>query len=885
MKKVFFLSLILFLVFSIIVVAENDFNKIDRTVYQKIDSGKEVRVFIKYQEDQNNKKSLSSIEESIDEKRVRHKFEDKVSAVINSADLEKLKNNPLVEGIELVGSKRIFLQDSVPLINGTVSHSLQLDGINLTGKDQTICILDTGVNYTHPDLGGCYGNNTNFSCKIVGGWDYVNGDSDPMDDEGHGTHVSGIVAGSGGITGVAPEANIVMIKVCNTENCWDDDIRAGIDWCVNNASKFNISVISMSLGADLYYDYCDYINDSANITLAINNAVAKNISVVIATGNGLNNVGPGRGDQISSPACIQNATPVGATTKVDGIASYSNRNNLTLLMAPGSSINSTSWNGNYELKDGTSMATPHVAGTIALINQYLKLNSRTKTPEEIELVLNRTGKIINDASSGINYSRMDIFSAIISLDSSAPNVTLVSPENNSNSANVNQTFICNSTDLRLNNLTFYLWNSSSDLINSTFEDFTNSGFHNFEINVSNLSRGSYKWNCLFEDETGNSAFASSNYTLSINPVQVILITPNNSLRTNQNQTFNCNVSSIEELSNITFYLWNSTGIENTSVSIKSGLENSSSYNYNFSHEDSYKWDCLGYDVSGNSAFASSNYSLNYGTTIPVVTLVSPSNDTSQEEGTIHFQFNVSDSQEILQCYSVLNGVIGEYNSTFINQSSTNTISYSVGDGNYNWSINCTDIAGNMGNSATRELNLTATPQVQQNNGGGGSSSTNSFWTKVYSAAAEDFEVGYTHELAVKERIKVRLGNEDHHVGVILINKTSAKINISSKPQQAIFTIGEVKNFDVNEDNILDLSVKLNSIKSNKANVTVTQISIPISLGESTTNSSANETNQTGSGPTEDTGGTRGLFWNIAIIIVLVIAGIVFYLFERDKKGN
>ena len=258
--------------------------------------------------------------------------------------MDELEENPNVERISLVGTKRIFLQDSVPLINASYSNSLVLNGVNLTGKGQTVCIIDTGVNYSHPDLGGCFGAN----CKVIGGYDFVNNDADPMDDNGHGTHVAGIIAANGSINGVAPEAKIVALKVCNSGgSCSDNNVISAINWCVGNSSVYNISVISMSLGGAFNFtSYCDSdTTENSDIYAApINSAFAKNISFAISSGNS------GNSTSVSSPACIQNATRVGATTKSDGIASYSNRWALDMLFAPGSAINSTMTISNSSLK-------------------------------------------------------------------------------------------------------------------------------------------------------------------------------------------------------------------------------------------------------------------------------------------------------------------------------------------------------------------------------------------------------------------------------------------------------------------------------------------------------------------------------------------------------
>ncbi len=798
-------------------------NRISSEVKEKVgEFGGEARVFINLKES-GNEDIKEEIVEDIGKEKVKFVFEDSISAIVNVGDIERLEQDKRIESVKSVGIRQVFLQDSVPQINASISYLLQINGINLTGIDQTICIIDSGVNYSHPDLGGCYGNNSiDSNCKIWGGWDYCADDANcstndwnPMDVNGHGTHVSGIAAANGTINGVAPQSRIVMLKVCNsTGSCYDDAIMSAIDWCVNNASVFNISVISMSLGGGSYTNYC---NDDP-LAPNINNAVGAGISVVIATGN------DGYTAQIAAPACVQNATPVGAIQKDDLTIGY-NRNSLLKLLAPGFNINSTYLSATgYSSLSGTSMATPHAAGAIAIIKQFLNLTGQSKTPKEIESILNNTGKRIYDSSNGLNFSRINIHEAIIFLDNANPNVTLSSPLNNSISSNSNQTFRCNATDLALKNATFYLWNSSG-IFNISSESISGAAY-NFEINISNMTRGNYAWNCFFYDEKGNGLFAASNFSLVIGGISVNLLSPLNGNYTNINETnFSCQALSETpyELSNTTFYLWNSSSLILNETKDVSGTSNTSAFNYTFRYEDNYKWNCLAVNNVSNSSFADANFTIVFDISKPEVNLISPAEGYSETGArTILFEYNVSDNFNISGCDLILNGASAASNLSRINNE-TNNFSYSVSVGSYNWGVNCTDLAGNVGNSSLRSFVINAVPVSTTSSGGGGGGIVN---PSTYTISKEQASQGYTRELNKNDKIVFEIFDEGfvrRNLTVEQIGDNFVNLSIKDGPVYIMLGMGQGAKLNLTSPNYYNLYIKLESIANGKAKLTIQTI--------------------------------------------------------------
>jgi len=360
---------------------------------------------------------------------------------VSSSEVEEIKKSDYVKEVYPNYEVNITLMDSVPLINADDVWLLDKDGNScassgkecLTGENVTIAIIDTGVDYIHDDLGGCLG----VGCKVVGGYDFVNNDNDPMDDYGHGTHCAAIAAGKGVLKGVAPEAKIYAYKVLNAygSGYWDD-IIAAIERAVdpNNDSNFSdhVDVISMSLGGPG--------NPDDALSQAVDTAVENGVVAVIAAGND----GP-RESTIGSPGTARKAITVGASDKNDIIAYFSSRgpviwededgNSKAIIkpdvVAPGVNICAAQYDSAWDDRkcfddehiaiSGTSMATPHVAGAAALIKQA----HPDWTPEEIKMALRSTAIDINEEITTKGYGRIDVEKAVGLKNSGT--VTLLEP--------------------------------------------------------------------------------------------------------------------------------------------------------------------------------------------------------------------------------------------------------------------------------------------------------------------------------------------------------------------------------------------------------------------------------------------------------------------------
>lgn len=293
------------------------------------------------------------------------------SVSLTPGQIKAVSQHPVVERVEYDREVTAFLGTATSWTGVQAARS----EFGLTGDrdgnptsysktDVVVAIIDTGIDATHVDLDGG---------KVIGWKDVINGRTTPYDDHGHGTHVASIVAGTGEgnstYRGVAPGAALVGIKVLNSGGTGTTSgIISGIDWMIQNKSTYGIRIGNMSLGSSGSSDGTD------SLSQAVNNAVANGIIMAVAAGNS----GPAT-YTIGSPAAAANAITVGALydpgEKGWVLAEFSSRGPTADgrikpdICTPGRNITAAranSTNG-YVTYSGTSMATPFMAGVIALM--------------------------------------------------------------------------------------------------------------------------------------------------------------------------------------------------------------------------------------------------------------------------------------------------------------------------------------------------------------------------------------------------------------------------------------------------------------------------------------------------------------------------------------
>lgn len=345
MKGLFILLLSVILLSSIVVAVSRDKNVIYKPYTKPVD-GTNIRMYKRVIAEHVDKKAIKLLKGK--GCLVRHKLIDAVS-------FDCPKNiSPELN----VREARVFYVVDLEADVQIKADRVWTEGID--GSGVTVVVLDTGVQADHEEL----------SDSIIGCKNFVAGE-DCNDYNGHGTHVSGIITANGvynigdnKATGVAPGASVYMLKVCNADGeCYEDDIMAAMEYAVEN----NIGqVMSISIGGGAYLGKnCDF----DPLAQKVNWVVENGIPVVVAAGNNPRGV--------SSPGCASGAITVGAVDK-EGYVTYWSGRGLSLdIVAPGKDILSSysclaqetndcrrTW---YAYMSGTSMATPHVAGVVALM--------------------------------------------------------------------------------------------------------------------------------------------------------------------------------------------------------------------------------------------------------------------------------------------------------------------------------------------------------------------------------------------------------------------------------------------------------------------------------------------------------------------------------------
>ncbi|MDE1867106.1 MAG: S8 family serine peptidase, partial [Thaumarchaeota archaeon] len=305
------------------------------------------------------------------------------------------------------------------------------------GTGQTIAILDTGVDKTHPFLSGKVVSEACYSTPIhTGDLSFCPNSQSSQTGSGaavpcpssfsecfHGTFVAGIAAGNDPtiLPGFAKGANIIAVQIFHESNnvgdCGsstpcivssDSDIINGLEYVYSLRNTFHIAAVNLSLGSDPFTSYCD--SSFPQYKSEFDTLQSVGIAPVVAAGN------DGFVNALDSPACVSSAISVGSTTDSDQVSSFSDRASFLSLLAPGQSVISSVPGGGTSTGSGTSFATPAVAGAFAILKQ----KNPSASVSTILSDLRTTGITISDSGSGFSFPRIKMDSALSSLSCSPP---------------------------------------------------------------------------------------------------------------------------------------------------------------------------------------------------------------------------------------------------------------------------------------------------------------------------------------------------------------------------------------------------------------------------------------------------------------------------------
>ena len=357
---------------------------------------------------------------------LKHRFDNILgfSGQATVAGINALSAMPEVEVIEEDEIEHMTQTQGISLMNAMAVRS------TYSGTGISVAISDTGIDYNHARLGG--GGFPN--AKVIGGYDFGDNDTNPLDCNGHGTSVAGITSGTQAvgpgdyIGGVAHNSKLYALKIVPgcTGSASSSDIAASWDWAVthkNDDPSHPIMVINTSFAGADYTSACDA--SEPTYAAAANNAVANGIAVFASSGNDAFT------DRIGRPACVTNAISVGAvydanvgyhgysnctdvTTAADQVTCYSQSASFLDLLGPSHDAYTTAVGGGYNPGfGGTSAASPYAAGAGAILQHHAKVNNGSHlTVAALKSAMVNNGDPILDPRNSITKPRVNVGNAV-----------------------------------------------------------------------------------------------------------------------------------------------------------------------------------------------------------------------------------------------------------------------------------------------------------------------------------------------------------------------------------------------------------------------------------------------------------------------------------------
>jgi subtilisin family serine protease len=397
--------------------------------------------------------------------------------VKSRSTLDRILADPRVKAIYEDSPVYPHLASSLPFIGQPA-----VAGAGYTGSGKTVVVIDTGIDFTNPAFGSCTAPlRPTANCRISAYVDDKYNDILVVPTDNHGTNVAGIVAG------VAPGAQLAAFNAFPNGSATASTVIAGINWAINNKNAYNISVLNMSLG-DSSKNTAACTNGVYSVSIRNLRALGTEIIPVASSGNDayVNNAYI---DGISSPACTPGVVSVGAvydaniggwnygytctdaTSAADKIACFSNSASYLTMLAPGAQITAAGIT-----LFGTSQASPHVAGSIAVMRAAYPADSLVQTVNR----LTTKGVPVTDSRNGFTIPRLNLLAAI---DATAPSVSLTAPASGS-SVSGTVTVAAGASDIiGVNKVEFY--------VNAVLTSTSTTVPYMFSWNTTALGNGAY----------------------------------------------------------------------------------------------------------------------------------------------------------------------------------------------------------------------------------------------------------------------------------------------------------------------------------------------------------------------------------------------------------
>jgi hypothetical protein len=632
--------------------------------------------------------------------------------------LNALRNDPRVQFIEQdieVHALGQIVPTGIRRIGADVSPAAKIDGLD-ERVNADIAVIDTGIDLTHPDL-NVYRNVT-----------FVSGTTSGNDDDGHGTHVSGIAAALDnniGVVGVAPGARLWAVKVLDSTG-WGamSQVIQGVDYVTQHADE--IEVANLSLGS--------YAPQTDSLRLAIQNSVAKGVVYVVAAGNSrvelfAEDYALGGWDYI--PAAYPEVMTVSALVDTDGqaggagsattwgdddtLATFSNYSlhlapgnpvdspGLMIdVAAPGVNIYSTHMGGSYATMSGTSMASPHVAGAVALyISQFGRAYDAAGVYAIRQALINSAEPQNSWGKNPPNPNLADVYPEGLihvarlgtSADTTPPICAISFPSSGVTVSGTVTVSVSASDDIGVGTVQLYV----DGVLSST----DSASPYSFAWDTKTVGNGSHWLMTKAYDAAGNSSSSAAmtvnvqNAVTDTTPPVFASTSPSNGATVSGTITPTASASDNVGVSRVEFYL----------DGVVKATDSTSPYSFSWDttrvSNGSHTLVSKAYDAAGNvgtsSAVTVSVQNSALDTTRPGCTITAPASGASVS-GTVSFNVSASDNVAVSHVDFYVDGVLRATDTTSPYSFSWDTISNS--NGGHTLLAKAYDAAGNVGTSAS-----------------------------------------------------------------------------------------------------------------------------------------------------------------------------------------